>query len=153
MFAVDNDETGKTEVDGGAQKAGCYSEADKIPGRPRNPIQSMLEIMAIRLAGYRYSHEEGVIDEDIVVQMDSGDVAYDFKSLSTKQGYHEAPCTVANAKENLSEEEDDEESKVKRIAGQGGDVTDICPLKWACLGGAEPGLLVESHIERCVRWR
>ena len=77
----------------------------------------MLEIAASWLRGSIYSHEERVINEDIVVQLDSGDVAYDFKSHSAKQGYHEAPCTVADAKENLSEEENDEESKVEGIAG------------------------------------
>ena len=47
MFAEDNDKTGKTEINGGAQKTGCYGEADEIPGRLRNSIQSVFEMAAI----------------------------------------------------------------------------------------------------------
>ena len=75
MFAEDNDKTGKTEINGGAQKTGCYGEADEIPGRLRNSIQSVFEMAAIYHAGYIYSHEKRVIDEDIVVQLNSGDVS------------------------------------------------------------------------------
>lgn len=70
------------------------------------------------------------------MQLDSSDVAYDFKDLSTEHSCHETPRTMANAEIGLTKKKDGEKCKVERIASQGRDVVDACPLVGTYVIGA-----------------
>ena len=121
--AVNGDDSGQTEVDGGGKQGGANGQTDKVD-------------------------YEVVVVEVVDVQLDAARVADNLEARAADHGDKETPSAVADGQADLCEEAEGEEGEVKGIAGEGGDVADLAKiLDGASRVSTEPGLVIKGLIE------
>lgn len=63
--------------------------------------------------------------ENVVVQLDSGQVTENLQGEASDHAAQKPPCAMSNAEEDLRDQKQGEEGQIEDIPGQGGDVINL----------------------------
>lgn len=118
--AVDDDDAGQAEIDGGAEEGWGDGEADEVA---RGGVSICWAERGQRMLGAL--HLEPRAGENVVVQLDSGQVTENLQREASDHAAQKTPCAISNAEEDLRDQNQGEEGQIEGIPGQGGDVINL----------------------------